>query len=151
MRTWSCATDSSSSAEQVWATTRQTFLTQVVGPHLESLCRAFALEGGASVFHEQPAEIGSGTVNDPGNRTQIDIDVVALAAPQANAPRRIVSLGEAKWGEVIGHHHLKRLETARDLLGKKGYDTESTVLALYGGAGFTDELTATTVTDDQCR
>jgi hypothetical protein len=88
-------------------------------------------------------------VNDPANRTQIEIDVVALAAQQANSPRRILSLGEVKWGEVIGHHHLQRLATARDLLRPKGYDTETTVLALYGGAGFTPELTAAAAADDR--
>jgi AAA+ ATPase superfamily predicted ATPase len=136
-------------AEQVWTTTRQTFLTQVVGPHFESLCRAFALESGDSLFAEQPSEVGSGTVNDPASRTQIEIDVVALSAQQANSPRRIVSLGEAKWGDVIGHHHLQRLATARDLLRLRGYDTETTVLALYGGAGFTAELTAAAEADDR--
>ncbi|MDP9793225.1 AAA+ ATPase superfamily predicted ATPase [Catenuloplanes nepalensis] len=136
-------------AEQVWTTTRQTFLTQVVGPHFEALCRAFVLESGGSLFAEHPAEVGSGTVNDPANRTQIEIDVVALSAPQANSPRRILSLGEVKWGEVIGHHHLQRLATARDLLRPKGYDTDDTVLALYGGNGFTAELEAAAVTDDR--
>jgi AAA+ ATPase superfamily predicted ATPase len=136
-------------AEQVWTTTRQTFLTQVVGPHFEALCRAFALESGYAVFPEQPSEVGSGTVNDPANRTQIEIDVVALAPQESNGPRRIVSLGEAKWGEVIGHHHLERLVRARDLLRPMGYDTEDTVLALYGGAGFTDELTAAAAADER--
>jgi uncharacterized protein len=136
-------------AEQVWASTRQTFLTQVVGPHFEALCRAFALESGHVLFAEQPSEVGSGTVNDPANRTQIEIDVVALAPQQASSPRPIVSLGEVKWGEIIGHHHLQRLERARDLLGPKGYDTGRTVLALYGGAGFTAELTAAAAADDR--
>lgn len=135
-------------AEQVWTSTRQTFLTQVVGPHFESLCRAFALESGDTLFTEQPSEVGAGTVNDPANRTQIEIDVVALSAQHANSPRRVLSLGEVKWGEVIGHHHLQRLATARDLLRAKGYDTEATVLALYGGAGFTDELTAAAAVDN---
>ncbi len=136
-------------AEQVWTTTRQTFLTQVVGPHFEALCRAYALESGDTLFAEQPSEVGSGTVNDPANRTQIEIDVVALAAQEPNSPRRIVSLGEAKWGEVIGHHHLNRLATARDLLRLKGYDTETTALALYGGAGFTEELRSTAAAEDR--
>jgi hypothetical protein len=75
------------------------------------------------------------------------IDVVALAAQQANSLRRVLSLGEVKWGEVIDHHHLERLAPARDLLRLKGYDTETTVLALYGGAGFTDDLAATAAAD----
>lgn len=41
-------------AERVWASTRQTFLTQVVGPHFESLSRAFTLESGDDLFTEQP-------------------------------------------------------------------------------------------------
>jgi AAA+ ATPase superfamily predicted ATPase len=136
-------------AEQVWTTTRQTFLTQVAGPHFEALCRAFTLESGDTLFTEHPSEVGSGTVNDPASRSQIEIDVVALAAQQSNGPRRILSLGEAKWGEIIGHHHLQRLATARDLLRLKGFGTEDTVLTLYGGAGFTEELTATAATDDR--
>ncbi|GLY31717.1 hypothetical protein [Kineosporia sp. NBRC 101731] len=136
-------------AEQVWATTRQTFLTQVVGPHLESLCRSFALDAGADLFGEQPSEVGSGIINDPANRTQIEIDVVAFSAQQSNGPRQVVSLGEVKWGEVIGLDHLRRLRRARDLLQNKSYHTENTVLALYGGAGFTEELRAVATTDDQ--
>jgi uncharacterized protein len=135
-------------AEQVWTTTRPSFLAQVVGPHFEALCRAFALGSGDTLFAEQPSEVGSGTVNDPANRTQIEIDVVALSAP-TDGPRRILSLGEVKWGEVIGHHHLQRLARARDLLKPKGYDTETTTLALYGGAGFTAELTAAAAADDR--
>jgi hypothetical protein len=30
--------------------------------------------------------------------------------------QRVLSLGEAKWGEVMGRHHLQRLARARDLL-----------------------------------
>ncbi|GAA3611915.1 ATP-binding protein [Kineosporia mesophila] len=136
-------------AQPVWASTRQTFLTQVVGPHLESLCRSFALDEGADLFGEQPSEVGSGVINDPANRTQIEIDVVAFSAQQSNGPRNVVSLGEVKWGEVIGVDHLRRLKKARDLLQAKSYHTENTVLALYGGAGFTDELTALATKDDQ--
>jgi uncharacterized protein len=136
-------------AEQVWTTSRQTFRTQVVGPHFEALCRAFALESGDTLFTEQPSEVGSGMVNDPANHTQIEIDVVALATQESNRARRIVSLGEAKWSEVIGHHHLQRLARARDLLKLKGFDTGSTVLALYGGGGFTAELTAAAATDER--
>jgi len=40
-------------AEQVWTTTRQTFLSQVVGPYFEALCRAFALESGDTLLAEQ--------------------------------------------------------------------------------------------------
>jgi hypothetical protein len=55
----------------------------------------------------------------------------------------VLSLGEAKWGEVMGHRHLQRLAKARDLLAHAGYDTRDTVLACYSGAGFNDDLAVT--------
>ncbi|WP_283138515.1 AAA family ATPase [Rhizohabitans arisaemae] len=127
-------------AASVWESTRATFLAQVVGPHFEALCRDFALDAGEARFRGFPAEVGSGVVADPANRTQIEIDVAVLAAQDSGQPRRILSLGEAKWGETMGVHHLRRLARARDLLAGKGYDTRETVLACYGGSGFTEEL-----------
>jgi AAA+ ATPase superfamily predicted ATPase len=138
-------------AETVWKAVRQTFLAQVVGPHFDSLCRDFALDAEDAVFGEFPAEIGSGVVPDPANRTQIEVDVVALAAQEPGCPRRILSLGEAKWGEVMGRHHLERLARARDLLERKGYDTRDTVLACYGAAGFSEELRASAGDDSRVR
>ncbi|MCP2361856.1 AAA+ ATPase superfamily predicted ATPase [Nonomuraea thailandensis] len=138
-------------AETVWRSVRQTFLAQVVGPHFEGLCRDFALDGEDGLFGEFPAELGSGVVADPANRTQIEVDVVALAAQEPGRPRRILSLGEAKWGDVMGRHHLERLARARTLLEQKGYDTRGTVLACYGGAGFSPELRAAAGDDDHVR
>jgi AAA+ ATPase superfamily predicted ATPase len=135
--------------ESVWASMRQTFLTQVVGPRFEALCRDFALDAGTALFGGFPAEIGSGVISDPVGRTQIEIDVAVLAAQESNRPRQVLSLGEAKWGEVIGHHHLDRLVRARELLTLKGYDTEGTVLTCYGGSGFTEELAAAAAKNDQ--
>jgi hypothetical protein len=136
-------------AESVWASMQQTFLSQVVGPHFEALCREFALDAGAALFGDFPAEVGSATITDPAHRTQIEINTVALATHEPNSPRRILSLGEAKWGEVIGHHHLEHLARARELLARKGYDTDDTILTCYGGAGFTPELAATATRDNR--
>lgn len=59
----------------------------------------------------------------------------------------MLSLGEAKWGEVIGLPHLDRLRRARDLLSVKGHNTAETVLACYSGAGFTDDLRTAAAAD----
>lgn len=136
-------------AENVWGSVRQTFLAQVVGSHFESLCRDFALDAGETLYGGFPAEVGSGVVGDPAKRSQIEIDVAVLAAQEPGQPRRILSLGEVKWGEVMSHHHLQRLARARVLLDQKGFDTRDTVLACYGGCGFTEELTA--YADDDSR
>lgn len=48
-------------------------------------------------------------------------------------------IGEAKWGQVMGHHHAERLGRARDLL-SASFDTSDCVLACYPAAGFDDQL-----------
>jgi hypothetical protein len=116
----------------------------VLGPHFETLCREFALVHGLDLFGDLPSEVAAGTVADPANRTQIEVDVAVLEAGSPGEPRAVLSLGEAKWGKVMGLRHLRRLQRARDLLADKGYDTSGTVLACYGGAGFDEDLRAAT-------
>jgi AAA+ ATPase superfamily predicted ATPase len=127
-------------ADAVWQAVQRTFSSQVAGPHFEAICRTFATLDGAGLFGELPAEVGHGTVNDSTERTQIEVDVAVFAHPEPAAPRRILSLGEAKWGEVMGLRQLNRLARARDLLAAKKYDTTSTVLACYSAAGFDQDL-----------
>ncbi len=135
--------------QAVWATTRHSFVAGVVGPHFEALCREFAVEAGAELFGDFPSEVGSGTVNDPAGREQLESDVVVLAAADPRGPRRVISLGEAKWGEVMSPRHVQRLARAAELLAARGYDTSASVLACYGGAGFAPELTAMAATDQR--
>ena len=72
----------------------------------------------------------------------IQIDVAVLAPQEPGRRRRILSLGEAKWGEVMGGHHVQQLARARDLL-SASYDTSDCVLACYSAAGFHEDLRAT--------
>jgi uncharacterized protein len=126
----------------VWRRQRSTFGSQVVGPHFEAMCRDWAAHADEERFGDLPAEVAAGIVADPGHKTQIEVDVAVLAAGNPGEPRRILSLGEAKWREVMGLGHLDRLRRARDLLSVKGYDAADTVLACYSGTGFSDELRA---------
>lgn len=127
---------------EVWRDARHRFEAQVVGPHFESLCREHSLRAGADLFGAAPGEVLTGTVADPAHRTQIEVDVVAFAPAEPGSPRRLLALGEAKWGDVIQARHLDRLQRARDLLAAKGYDTRETVLACFSGAGFHPRLGA---------
>ncbi len=127
-------------AEAVWRSAQRTFSTQIAGPHFEALCRSYATLHGADAFGELPAEVGSGTVNDAAGKSQLQIDVAALAVPAFDEPRRILSLGEAKWGEVMGMVHLRRLERAAALLAARKFDTRMTILACYSAAGFDRDL-----------
>jgi AAA+ ATPase superfamily predicted ATPase len=127
-------------ASAVWSAARHTFSAQIAGPHFEVLCRLYALLHGDELFGELPAVSGSGSVNDPAGKSRLQIDVAALAMPAPDEPRRIVSLGEAKWGEVMGITHLRRLERAAGLLAARKFDTRNTILVCYSAAGFDDDL-----------
>ena len=123
------------SGAAVWQDSSARFLSGVAGPHFEQLCRDFARQHGREAFGRPVGEVGHGTVADPANRTQIDIDVAVLGPAQPGARRQLVSIGEAKWGDVMGLRHLDRLRRARALLEAKGFDTSETVLTCYTGRG----------------
>lgn len=123
-------------AEAIWADARPRFAAQVLGPHFEQLCRDWVVDAPTDALGGLPGEVGSGVVADPTRRTAIEIDVVVLAPAVPGEPRRVMLLGEAKWGERLGGRHLHRLDRARELLSARGLDTRDTVLALFGGADF---------------
>lgn len=127
-------------ARPVWRDATARFSAQVLGPHFEQMCREFALAAPAGLFGALPGEVGAGVVADPARRSQIEVDVVVFAPTVPGEPRRILSLGEAKWGDVLGARQVDRLRQARDLLAGRGYDTRDTVLACYGAAGFDLDL-----------
>src|SRR6202035_2509521 len=81
----------------VWRGAQPRFLSQVAGPHFEAICRDYAIAAGPEMFGGLPSEVGAGVVSDPSNRTQIEIDVAVLAPAEHGRPRKILSLGEAKW------------------------------------------------------
>ncbi|MFG1819091.1 ATP-binding protein [Kribbella sp. NPDC049174] len=126
-------------APNVWEAARARFSSQVVGPHFEQLCRDFALAAPAGTFTELPGHIGAGVVPDHSRQSQIEVDVVVLAPTVPGQRRKILSLGEVKWGEVMGRRHVERLERARQLL-SRDYDTSETILACYSGAGFEPDI-----------
>ncbi len=124
-----------------WHNSQPTFSAQVVGPHFETICREWALSpAGDDAFGEPPGEVAAGIVADPLRRSQIQVDVAVFAPDDPGRPRRVLSLGEAKWDKVMNLGHLERLRRARDLLAVKGYDTRAARLTCYGGAAFDPEL-----------
>jgi hypothetical protein len=141
---WGCASASRpvldlGHAERVWPQARQAFLSQSVDPRFEQICRDWALLAD-DVLGEPPAEVGSGVVADPANKTQIELDVAVFAATSPGERRRVLSLGEVKWGRTMGIRDLRRLERARELLAQHGFDTAAARLACYSGSGFDDQL-----------
>ena len=128
-------------AAEVWRNQQPGFVSRVAGPHFETICRSFALSAGPELFGGIAGEVGSGVVNDQARKSQIEIDVVVLAPARPGQRRRILSLGEVKWGEVMGTQHVARLGRARELLAAS-FDTADCVLACYSAAGFHDDLTS---------
>ncbi|MEV5985027.1 ATP-binding protein [Streptomyces sp. NPDC052051] len=129
-------------AEQVWETSRARFLSAVVGPHFEQVCREWVAHfASPETLGGMPIEVSYGTVADPEARTSHEIDVVVRGAVgQDNGV--LLSLGEAKWEQVMGKGHLERLRRVRSLLTARGVDTSAVRLACYSGAGFSDDLKA---------
>ena len=119
----------------------------MVGPHFEAICRDWALSCGEDVFGSVPGEVAAGVVADPLRRGQTQVDVAVFAPDDPGRPRRVLSLGEAKWDKVMNLGHLERLRRARDLLAVKGYDTSATRLACYSGAGFDPGLSDVAAAD----
>jgi AAA+ ATPase superfamily predicted ATPase len=127
-------------AAKLWADSRATFTSQVLGPTFEDMCRVWASDfAAADSLGGEPSGVGQGVLNDPAGRSQFELDIVVQ-----NAHGDVIAIGEAKSGEIIGGRHLARLRSAVGLLRSRqriGADS-SPVLLLFSGAGFTRELEA---------
>ncbi|WP_405826335.1 ATP-binding protein [Streptomyces sp. NBC_01390] len=127
-------------APDVWRRAQATFRSKVVGPHFEQVCREWARWHAASETHGgQVTRVAGGTVNDPAAKTSHEVDV-AVHGEAGDGRETLLSIGEAKWNEVMGSGHLERLKHIRTLLTSRGTATEATRLHCYSGAGFTEEL-----------
>ncbi|MFI6176015.1 ATP-binding protein [Nonomuraea sp. NPDC051191] len=126
-------------ATNAWENAKASFSDQVLGPHFEEMCRQFHLLE-LEVLGKSPGEIGAGVVVDPVRHEQIQIDVAVFAPAMRGERKRVLSLGEVKWGKVMGPRHVARLRRARDLLDAKGFDVRDAKLVCYSGAGFDPAL-----------
>ncbi|MBO3742790.1 AAA family ATPase [Actinoplanes flavus] len=125
----------------VWPRMRSTFLSKVVGPHFESICRQWARwDAGAETFDGFPHRVAAGVVDDPAARTAHEVDVAAFGR-DADGREVLLGIGEAKWGDLIDVRHLERLTHIRALLRRRDtVHADQCRLLLFSGAGFTDEL-----------
>jgi uncharacterized protein len=137
-------------AARVWRASGERFSKKVLGPHFEEICRTWTLQcADPERLGGLPATVGQGVLNDPAGRTthQVDVVVTGIAGAQ-NGKTPLLAIGEAKWGETMGSHHLDRLRRVRTLLDAHGkYDTSDTKLICFSGAGFTDGLRGQSAVD----
>ncbi|UGY93266.1 AAA family ATPase [Streptomyces gobiensis] len=129
-------------AAEVWERSQATFLSKVVGPHFEQLCREWVeWHADPATFGGMPIQVASGTVADPEARTSHELDVVVHGAIDQDQGI-LLSVGEAKWHKVMDLPHLERLRHILNLLSAKGVDTSHATPACYSGVGFTPDLHA---------
>jgi hypothetical protein len=122
--------------ERIWRTSRHRFVSNVVGPVFEQMCRLWAEDMAApDTFGGIPARVPSGVVADRAARASHGVDVAVL-----DPDDRLLAIGEVKWSDALGLGHLDRLNHIAGLLAAGG--RRPGVLALFSGAGFTPELRA---------
>ncbi|MEU4699556.1 AAA family ATPase [Nonomuraea dietziae] len=129
------------SAAQVWKRSQATFCSQVLGPHFEHLARLWTRwHADVSTLGGRRTRVVSGVLPDPANRTSHEIDVVAFSRMD-DGREKILAIGEAKSGDVVGRAHLDRLERTRALLmARDERATPETRLLLFSVAGFMPQL-----------
>jgi len=128
-----------------WSNAHAAFRSAVLGPHFEQLCRDWVAGSGTRLWPQGIGEVGTTVVNDAKGRTQFQLDVVGLqyGDRRAQSDARVVLLGEAKsGGKQRTVADLNRLRRIRDLLATRGSDVANATLAVFGRAGFDDNLRA---------
>jgi len=112
----------------------------VYGPHFEDLARTWCAEHAARAsLGGTPSKVGATEIACPQHRHNHEIDVVVIEV-DAQAPNRVIGLGEAKWRtHPAGLDQLTRLEHLRDLMALP----PTVKLLLFSRSGFTNTLNDT--------
>ncbi len=124
-----------------WEDARPRFSARVAGPHFEQLARDFTF-GHASVETTggPVAAVGAAIVNDAHNRSQHQLDVVAVARTASGATITR-AIGEAKHTtRARSVADLDRLERIRLLLVRRDQATVDTKLLVFSARGFDRNL-----------
>lgn len=127
--------------DEAWADAQPRFATHVLGPHFEQLAREFTARYAAAATTGGPvAKVGPAVINDAKERTQHDVDVVALGrADDGTSP--VLALGEAKHTtqrRTLGD--LGRLERIRQLVAEKEPTAAEAKLLVFSASGFDRNL-----------
>lgn len=126
---------------EAWQDAQPRFRTHVLGPHFENLAREYVFRfASIGTLGGQVASVGPAVVNDTGQRTQHEVDVVALARKE-DGSSRVLAIGEAKHTTSKRPlSDLTRLDELRDLIAKKQPSAISSKLLLFSASGFEGNL-----------
>jgi AAA+ ATPase superfamily predicted ATPase len=128
-------------AQPIWQRSQAIFLSKIVGPHFEEMCRQWARwYASAETYGGYPLRVASGTVSDAAGRTMHEVDVAVFGHDDAG-PESLLAIGEVKWQETITTGHVRRLAHIRELLRRRGdVRAHGTRLICFSGAGFSRDL-----------
>jgi hypothetical protein len=127
-----------------WPDAQPRFSTHVLGPHFEQLARDFTFKFASSATTGgSVASVGPAVVNDPKERAQHELDVVATSRTRSGTTR-VVAIGEAKQSNRARTiADLARLEHIRSMLTDRDQASPTTKLLLFSASSFDRNLTAT--------
>lgn len=132
-------------AIEVWRGVRPVFDSVVAGPHFAGICRDWVVDfADPAVFGAHPATAAHGSLPDSARRAGPEAEVAeaeVVARGRADAcSGPLLSVGVARWNEVMDLHHLEHLRHLLALLAARGEDVTHARPACYSGVGFTPAL-----------
>ncbi|WP_175407288.1 ATP-binding protein [Streptomyces sp. TRM64462] len=130
-------------AAEVWSRARETFESTVARADFAEVCRAWVREHATpDTFGAVPGQVGYGSLAGPGEPGAEVVVRGQEQVPGDGRPGPLLSVGLARWGEVMDVHHLEWLRRLTGLLAERGEDVGRTVLVCYSSAGFGPALRA---------
>ncbi len=127
-----------------WTASEARFASQVLGPHFESLARAWTRRYASTrTLGGRARRVGFVKVNDAQAKQAFEIDVVADADTRVSGKPMLLAIGEAKGGDAVrAMGDLARLGRARSLLAGRA-DVSQARLLLFGRSGFAPDVIET--------
>ncbi|MFI7292706.1 hypothetical protein [Streptomyces sp. NPDC050121] len=134
---------------EVWRHARPVFDSAVASPHFARICRDWVRDfADPAVFGARPATVAHGSLPDPARRAGPDAEAeVVVRGRVGTRSGALLSVGAARWNEVMDLHHLEHLRHLLDLLATDGEDVTHARPACYSGLGFTPALRAAEADD----
>ncbi|MFH8773663.1 ATP-binding protein [Streptomyces sp. NPDC017958] len=129
----------------VWKHARPDLDSLVARSHFAQICRDWALRfaDGPDIFGTQPRSVAHGSVADPAQPGGTDVAAEVVVRGRGDALNgSLLSVGLARWDEVMDLDHLERVRSLLGILAGRGEDTTRTRPACYSGAGFSPALRA---------
>jgi hypothetical protein len=127
-------------ATGVWRTVRPAFEASTLEQRFAHVCREWAVGfAGTDTFGAAAATATYGSLPAAPGLAPLDADVV-IRGEAHGRPGTLLSVGRARWNELMDLHHLHEVQQVVAALAERGEDVSRTRPALYSAAGFSPRL-----------